>query len=63
MFVYELHSMDMSTKFTLVNCLFGAEVNKKCWSGIGFDARSDFSINGEWDKNVVIFDVDNKLSY
>ena len=29
--------------------------------GIGFDADSDFSINGAWDKNVE-FGVDNSLS-
>ena len=42
-----------------------ADSNKygcSCYS-IGFDARSQFSfLNGEWDKYVVIFEVDNSSS-
>ena len=30
--------------------------------GTGSDARSQFSLNGEWGKNVVIFGVNNNLS-
>ena len=29
--------------------------------GIGFDARSNFSMNGEWGKVAIIFRVDNSL--
>ena len=57
---------DLNAKFTLGNCLFGTvkltknDDSKKyeysCY-GIRFDARSNFSINGEWGKNVIIFGV------
>ena len=30
--------------------------------GIGFNSRSSFSANGEFGKNVIIFDVDTRFS-
>ena len=58
-------------KFTLGDWLFGAvkltknaDPDKYGYSdyGIGFEAGSNFSINGECGKNVAICCVDNKLS-
>lgn len=30
--------------------------------GIEFDARSDFSVNGDYSRNVIIFGMDNILA-
>ena len=63
--------MGLNTIFTLGGCLFGAvkltknaDPDKYVYNGygIGFGARSNFLINGEWGKNVVNFCVDNSLS-
>lgn len=63
--VYKLDawSRDLNSKFTLRSCL-NANPDKYEYSGydIGFDARSNFSINGEQGKNVGIFGADNSLS-
>ena len=64
-FVYELNtwSKNSNTDFTLGDCLFGVvkltkntHPNKYGYSGygIGFDAHSGFSINGEFGKNIII---------
>ena len=72
--VYELDTSprDLSTNFTLGDCLFGAfkltknpDPDKYRYNGygIGFDARSQFLLsNSEWGKNDVIFGVDNSSS-
>ena len=71
---YELDTSprDLSTNFTLGDCLFGvfkltknADPDKYRYNGygIGFDARSQFLLsNSEWGKNDVIFGVDNSSS-
>ena len=60
----------LSRKFKLGDCLFGvmkltkkADPDKYGYSGynIVFDARSNFSTNGEWGRNVIIFSVNNTL--
>ena len=70
-FELETWSRDLSTKFALVNCLFGAvkstknaDPDKQGYSGcgIGFDPQTNLSVNGEWGKNVIIFGVDNNFS-
>ena len=52
----------MNSDLTPGDCLVGAveltknaDLDKYRYSryGIGFDARSDFSINGEFDKNII----------
>ena len=62
---------NLNTTFILDDCLSGAakltknaDPDKNGYSGygIGFDARSNFSINGEWAKIVIIFSVYNSLS-
>ena len=64
-------SRNLNTKFTLVNCLFGAVKLTKdaqfdkygyCSYGIGSAARSNVSINGQWGKNVIIYGEDNSSS-
>ena len=65
-------SRDLNTDFTLGNCLVGvmkstknADPGKYGYSGygIGFDARSWFSLhNGSWGKNIIIFVVGNGSS-
>ena len=71
--VYDLDttSRDLSTEFTLGDFLFGTvkltknnDPDKHGYSGYGIesDARSQFSLNGEWSKNLVTFGVDNSLS-
>ena len=56
---------------TLENCLFGyikltktAEINKYgySWYGIGFDRETSFSFGNDFDKNVIIFEVDMSSS-
>ena len=70
---YELDTWtrDLKTDFTLSDYLFravkltkNADPDKYGYSGygIGFDAHSSFSVNGEWDKNFIIWSVDNSLS-
>ena len=56
----------MKTSFTLSDYLFGpvklakyANPDKYRYSGYGFDALSDVSINGEFGKNLIIFGLDN----
>ena len=65
-------SKDLSTDFTLGNCLFGAvkltknvNLDKYEYSGysIGFDSRSQILwTDGSYRKNVIIFGVDNSSS-
>ena len=64
-------SKDLSTDFTLGNCLFraikltkNADTDKFGYSGyIGFEAGSQFLFSdNRWGKNVVIFGVDNSSS-
>ena len=65
-------SRDLNTDFTLGNCLFGTakltknpDPNKYEYSGygIGFDARSGFSLpDDNWGENVIISGVDNSSS-
>ena len=56
--------------FTLGDCLFRTVMlNKNSGAvkpgysvyGMGFDVCSQFLLNGEWSKNVIIFAVDNNL--
>ena len=61
-------SRDLSTDFTLVNCLFGSakltknvdsDKSKYTGYGIRFDSRSEFLfIHGSFGKNVIIFGAD-----
>ena len=72
--VYELDRcpQDLNADFTLKDSLFGAvtltknaDPDKYSYSGygIGFDSRLLFSFTGfNWDKNVVIFGVNNSSS-
>ena len=62
---------NLNTTFTLDDCLSGAakltknagpDKNGHISYGTGFDARSNFSIKGEWAKIVIIFSVYNSLS-
>ena len=73
MYFYQLDtwSKNLNTDFTLGDCLFGGvkltknvDLDKYGYSGdiTGFDSRSDFSINGEFGKNVVLFGEDNGSS-
>ena len=61
----------MNKYFTLGDCLFQAvkltekaEPNKYRYScyGIWFDVQSDFSMNGELGKNVIILGIDDSSS-
>ena len=62
-------SRDLSTGFTLGNCLFGATKLTKNVDpdkygyrgyGIGFDVHSQFSLPGNsWGKNGIVFGVDS----
>ena len=65
--------MNLNVDFTLDNCLSGAVIfltknydsdkYRYSGSGIGFDARLQFSLpDGSWDKYVIIFGVDNSSS-
>ena len=71
---YELDtwSRNLSTDFTLGNCLIGAmkftknvDLDKYGYSGycMGFDSRSQLSwSDGSWGKNVIIFGTDDGFS-
>ena len=68
----DARSGDLSAEFTLGDCLSGtvkltktADSDKYGYSGSGngFDSRSQFSLDGELDKNVIIFCVDDSLSW
>ena len=59
---------NLNTAFTLDDCLFGAvkltknaDPDKQVYSGYGtgFDVHQDFSVNGKFGQNVVVFCVDN----
>ena len=59
---------NLNRYFALSDCVFGAVkltknaiFNKYEYSGygIGYDKRLDFSINGEFGRNAVIFGVEN----
>ena len=70
--VYELEtwSRDLSTDFTLGECLFGAVKSTRNadpgkYSGYvtGFDAGSRFLFpNSKWDENIVIICINNSSS-
>ena len=58
----------LNKAFTLDDCLFGtlkliknADPDKQVYSGYGtgFDVHQDFSVNGKFGQNVVVFCVDN----
>ena len=60
-----------NTKFARGGCFFGAvkltknaDPDKYRYSGygIGFDSCSNFSVNSEWGKNVIVSGVDHSLS-
>ena len=50
--------------FGSVKLTKNADSHEYKFSGYGIEivARSNFSINGKWGKNVIIFGVDNSLS-
>ena len=62
---------DLSTKFTLADCLLGAvklnkaaDFDKYGFNGysIGFDTHLNFSVYDKLGKNIIIFGVENSLS-
>ena len=66
----EARSRDLSAEFTLGDCLSGTVKLTKTagsdkygysGSGNGFDLRSQFSLDDELDKSVIIFSVDDSL--
>ena len=64
-FKYKVYTRRLFVWSGVVKLTKNADYNKCRYSGhgIGFDARSQFSLpSGEWSKNVVIFGVYNSLS-
>ena len=70
-FELDTWSENWNTDFTLGGCLFGAlkltmnsdtDKYEYIGYGIGFDSHSDFSANGEFGKNAIIFYVDTRFS-